>query len=102
MRYTVMLREHSAGRYIAIAPAVPDCRVEGRTRHEALERLKLTLEEWLRGTEVTSIEVSTPQANPGAERNPWLDTAGLFADDLTLEPMLQQIYAERSAERPVK
>ena len=63
MRYTVMLREHSAGRYIAIAPAVPDCRVEGRTRHEALERLKLTLEEWLRGTEVTSIEVSTPQAD---------------------------------------
>ena len=102
MRYTVMLREHSAGRYIAIAPAVPDCRVEGRTRHEALERLKLTLEEWLRGTEVTSIEVSTPQANLGAERNPRRDTAGLFADDSTLEPMLQEIYAEHAAERPVK
>ena len=99
MRYTVMLREHSAGRYIAIAPAVPDCRVEGRTRHEALERLRLTLEEWLRGIEVTSVEVSMSSAEVGAERNPWLDTAGLFADDLTLEPMLQEIYAERAAER---
>jgi predicted RNase H-like HicB family nuclease len=45
MRYTVILREHPAGRYVAVAPAVPDCHVEGRTRHEALERLRLTLEE---------------------------------------------------------
>ncbi len=33
--------------------------------------------------------------------NPWLETAGLFADDDTLELMLQEIYAERAAERLV-
>lgn len=99
MRYTVILREHPVGRYIAMAPAVPDCRVEGKTRHEALERLRLTLEEWLKGTEVTSVEVTVPQDDPNAKRNPWLDTAGLFADDTTLEPMLGRIYAERAAER---
>jgi len=102
MRYTVMLRQHSTGRYIAVAPAVPDCRGEGRTRHEALERLRLTLEDWLRGIEVTSVEVSTPSTDPGAQRNPWLDTAGLFADDATLQPMLQEIYAERAVERLVE
>lgn len=98
MRYTVLLREHTAGRYIAMAPAVPGCRVEGRTRHEALERLRLTLEEWLKGTEVTSVEVSVSQGGQGAQRNPWLDTAGVFADDETLEPMLHTIYAERAIE----
>lgn len=98
MRYIVILREHSVGRYVAIAPAVPDCRVEGKTRHEALERLRLTLEEWLKGTEVTSVEVSVPQNDPDTNRNPWLDSAGLFADDATLEPMLGRIYAERAAE----
>ena len=102
MRYTVMLRENSVGRYVAIAPAVPDCRVEGKTRHEALERLRLTLEEWLKGTEVTSVEVSVPQDDSDAKRNPWLDTAGLFADDATLEPMLGKIYADRAAERLVE
>lgn len=91
MRYTVILREHPVGRYVAMAPAVPDCRVEGRTRHEALE-------EWLKGTEVTSVEVSVSQGDQDAKRNPWLDTAGVFADDATLEPMLRTIYAERAVE----
>lgn len=70
--------------------------------NEMSYHLLFTLEEWLRGTDVTWIEIPTPQANPGAERNPWLDTAGLFADDSTLEPMLQEIYAERAAERPMQ
>ena len=99
MRYTVMLRERSDGKYVAVAPAIPECRVEGGTRHEAVERLRLTLEDWLSGIEVTSVEVSTPLADSNAQRNPWLETAGLFADDEALEPMLQEIYAERAMER---
>ena len=102
MRYTVILREHSVGRYVAIAPAVPDCRVEGKTRHEALERLRLTLEEWLKGTEVTSVEVSVPQGDQAARSNPWLDTAGVFVDDARLDPMLREIYAERAAEGQIE
>jgi hypothetical protein len=43
------------------------------------------------------IDVS-PEA--AVEPNPWLDTAGIFADDPTLEEMLQEIYAARDAERP--
>lgn len=35
----------------------------------------------------------TPQ-----HENPWLKTAGMFADDPTLEPMLEEIYAAREAE----
>jgi hypothetical protein len=47
---------------------------------------------------VTSVEVSVSQGDQGAKRNPWLDTAGVFADDETLEPMLHAIYAERAVE----
>ncbi len=101
MKYTVMLRQRPDGHYSAVAPAIPDCRVEGRTRHEALERLKISLEDWLLGIEVTSLEVSTPSTAPGVPKNPWLETAGLFADDGTLELMLQEIYDERAAERLV-
>ncbi len=101
MRYTVMLRERAPGHYVAVAPAVPECRAEGRTRQETLESLQATLEEWMRQTEVTSIEISTSQVAPGAEQNPWLDTAGMFADDPTLESLLYTVYAVRDAERPL-
>lgn len=100
MRYTVMLRERTPGHYVAVAPAIPECRAEGKTRQETLALLQVTLEEWMRQTEVTSIEISTSHAAPDAEQNPWLDTAGLFTDDPTLEPLLSTIYAERNAERP--
>jgi len=36
------------------------------------------------------------------EANPWLATAGSFADDPALEPMLSEIYAARAAERPAE
>jgi predicted RNase H-like HicB family nuclease len=100
MRYTVMLRERAPGHYVAVAPAIPECRAEGKTRQETLQSLRATLEEWMQQTEVTSIEISAGQVTPGVEQNPWLDTAGVFADDPTLEPLLRAIYAERDAERP--
>ena len=99
MKYTVMLRERSPGYYVAVAPAVPECRAEGTTRAATLALLCARLEEWLQQTEITSIEISTGQATPGAEQNPWLATAGIFADDPALEPLLDVIYAERNAER---
>ncbi len=34
------------------------------------------------------------------QTNPWLATAGIFADDRMLEPMLEEILAERAMECP--
>ena len=90
----------SVGTYRATAPAAPGCRATGRTRDEALNRIKAMLESWLAQTEITTIEVAAPAAAAGREANPWLATAGSFADDPALEPMLDDIYAARAAERP--
>jgi predicted RNase H-like HicB family nuclease len=98
MKYTVMLREQSPGYFVAVAPAVPECRAEGKTREETLALLRAQLEAWLQQTEVTSIEISTGQTSPAAEPNPWLATAGIFADDPALMPLMDAIYAERAAE----
>lgn len=99
MRYTVLLRERQDGFYTATAPAVPECRGEGKTRSEAVADLKLMLEEWLSETEITTIEVSGKTAlAENVASNPWIETAGAFADDPTLESMLREIYAERIAE----
>lgn len=100
MQYTVMIHRQPPGRYIAHAPAVPNCRGEGRTRNEALRQLKTAIEEWLLETEITTLEINTPISTPMPQENPWLATAGVFADDPMLEPILQKILAEREAERP--
>lgn len=105
MQYTVMIHHQPPSRYIAHAPAVPNCRGEGRTRNEALRQLKTAIEEWLLETEITTLEINTPISTSMPQEsmpqeNPWLATAGGFADDPMLEPMLQKILAEREAERP--
>jgi len=65
-----------------------------------VSRVKAMLESWLAQIEITTIEVAAPDASTGREANPWLATAGSFADDPALEPMLSDIYAVRAAERP--
>jgi hypothetical protein len=57
------------------------------------------LESWLAQTEIATIEVAVPSAPTGRDANPWLATAGSFADDPTLDLMLSDIYAARAAER---
>lgn len=94
MRYTVLLHAHSGGIYEAFAPAVPGCTGKGNTRAEALTQLKNTLCDRLARTEITSIDADFPKSEGGI-RNPWLATAGMFADDPMLEPMLREIYSLR-------
>ena len=102
MRYIVVLRRRPVGTYMAVAPAVPGCVGEGGTREEALGRLKAALEDWLTETEITTIDVVMPKPDDGRKLNPWLMTAGIFADDPEIESMIQEIYASRDAERPVE
>ena len=98
MQYTVMIHRQPPGGYVAHAPAVPICRGEGRTRHEALRQLKTAIEAWLVETEITTLEINTPVSSPAIQENPWLATAGIFADDPMLEPILQEILAAREAD----
>jgi len=102
MRYTVLVRQRPPGKYIARAPAVPGCKGEGRTRDEALRRLRTAIETWLAEAEITTIEVALPQTDKQQELNPWLATAGIFADDPMLEPMLKDIYAARAKEQAME
>jgi len=100
MRYPVLLRKRTEGAYVALAPVAPDCLAEGRTRDEALVRLRTLLEDRLVDTELTTIDIPGPDSSDGDDENAWLATAGVFADDPLLEPLLQDIYAARDAERP--
>ena len=92
MQYTVLLHSCPTGIYEALTPAVPGCVGKGGTRDEALEQLRNTLYDWLSRTEITSIDVDFPKSERDTQ-NPWITTAGMFADDPTLEPMVREIYS---------
>jgi len=102
MRYVVLLRAQPSGTYVAVAPAAPHCTAEGKTREEALQRLRTSVQQWLAGAEITFIDVEMPRTEDGSGRNPWLETAGIFADDPILARLLSEAYQMRDAERQVE
>jgi hypothetical protein len=48
--------------------------------------------------EIAHVREFAVPAQSAATINPWVETAGMFRDDPTLEAMLKAIYAERDAE----
>ena len=95
MRYTVLLQQRPDGRYQASAPAIPGLMQIGKDRVDALKIIQQAIISTMTTTEVVYLDI--PKPAPVAE-NPWLATAGMFADDPTLEPLLEKIYAARDAE----
>jgi predicted RNase H-like HicB family nuclease len=92
MRYTLFLRQRSDGRYQASVPVMPGVTEVGDTREAAIQALAQAIHASLETTEFVAIELPdglTPQPNP------WLAAAGSFADDDTLEQLLEDIYASR-------
>ncbi len=71
------------------------------TIHAIIDQLGMCrpIAAWEPETELTTLEINTANRAPAEEENPWLATAGIFANDPMLEPMLQEILANREAER---
>ncbi len=95
MRYTLFVRHRPDGSYQASVPIMPGITEVGATREAAIQALERAIRAELASAEFVSIELPD---TPVTEANPWLATAGSFADDPTLEPMLREIYAARDAE----
>src|SRR5207253_10925808 len=96
MRYAVFLRQLPDGKYQAAVPLMPGVTEVGDTREAAIQALAQAIRAVLETVEYVTIELPdglTPQSNP------WLVTAGSFAEDVTLERLLQDIYTARSSDR---
>jgi predicted RNase H-like HicB family nuclease len=92
MRYTVFLKQEQ-GQYSAVVPWLPACSAQGKTREEALQKLKQMIEGTLADMEITSLEVDIPDQSTSG--NPWFDTAGMFADDPLFDKMLSEVMSDR-------
>lgn len=94
MRYAVLVHQRRDGTYQATMPFLPDVTRIGATRDETIHSIRQAIEASLITTALVYLEIS--QA-PAVSEHPWLTTAGMFADDLSLAPILQAIYVERES-----
>jgi predicted RNase H-like HicB family nuclease len=95
MRYTLFLRQRPDGKYQASVPLIPGITEVGDTREAAIQALAQAMYAALETAEYVTIDLLD---GPSPRPNPWLATAGSFADDTTLEPLLREIYTAREPE----
>jgi predicted RNase H-like HicB family nuclease len=96
MRYAIQIEQQN-GRYHASVLTVPTLTKSASSRAEVLRLIEEALLEHVRRTEIVYVDIPSVNA-PSAAADHWLATAGLFAHDPTLLPMLDEIYAERDRE----
>lgn len=96
MRYPVQIEQQN-GHYHASVLTVPTLTQTAATRAEVLRLIQEALLEHVKHTEIVYVDIP-PIAPQPATADHWLDTAGSFADDPTLLPMLDEIYAARDHE----
>lgn len=90
MRYAILLQQRPDGTFQASVPVIPGLTRVGSNRDETLQSIQQAIAATLTTAEFVYLDLPDTVAE-----NPWLATAGMFADDPTLEPMLQDIYTER-------
>lgn len=95
MQFTILLRPQPDGSFQATVPAIPEVMASGASREEALTAAQCAIKDALVGTEVATVDVSV---DGEAVRNPWLETAGMFADDETWDEFIAEMQAARARE----
>ena len=96
MRYPVQIEQQN-GHYRASVLTVPALTKIADTRAEVLQLIQDALLEYTKRTEIVYVDIpATDTVTSHADH--WLATAGIFADDPTLLPMLEEIYAARDNE----
>ncbi|MFN8489995.1 MAG: hypothetical protein U0350_20580 [Caldilineaceae bacterium] len=98
MLYPILI-EHQNGHYRASVLVMPELTEVAATRDEVLSSIQRAIRERLHAAELVYVDMPLPTDAPETEHH-WLATAGIFADDPTLQPMLKEIYAAREAEQP--
>jgi predicted RNase H-like HicB family nuclease len=90
MTYQIAV-ENRQDRYRATVIGWPNCAATGRTKEEALARLRKNLDKRLSGVEIVSMDVEVPKSHP------ILEFAGVFKDDPLFDEVQEEIATYRSA-----
>lgn len=92
MRYALFITRRDDGTYEGSVPLVPEIKERAPTREAAIGAVRAALHTRLSQVEIVTVELPESVAT---HDDPWQATAGILADDLTLERLLEEIYAAR-------
>ncbi len=90
--YDVVVRSGGEDHFTAQVVAFPELRAEAATEAEAVDKLRVSLEEFLANSKLIKLSVR--------DSNPWLAVAGHSADDPDFDIYLEEIRKARMAEDP--
>jgi hypothetical protein len=76
-------------------PTLPDCRGEGATEDEALDKIRTAIANQLKDTKIVQIEVTENGVVP---KNPWDSIIGMFENDPIFEEVDRRIKQDRERE----
>lgn len=89
MTYSILLRSHPSGGYVATALAWPGYMVEAPTKEEALEKIRLVIMEIFAKGEI--VEVDIPAPPQPIIPSPYAETFGMFRDDPTFSEFMEEV-----------
>ncbi|MBD6618428.1 hypothetical protein FNW02_22025 [Komarekiella sp. 'clone 1'] len=91
LTYDVLIENEQDGRFNATVLGLPDCKISGATKEEALKELIQRLQARLEKAEIVTLEIDPPQTE-----HPWIKFAGMHKDNPLFAEVLEYIEAERS------
>ena len=99
MTFDVIVLKQAENGYLARPVLWPESVVEGATKQEALERVRVQIRDLLGRTQFEQVEVEVPEQQ---KDNPWLVKAAMFADDPLWDDFLQGMadYRQQLDEEP--
>lgn len=91
MTYSAIVENRDSEGFTATVLGWPGLTTAGRTREEALKKLRQSFRDRLSKAEVVPFEVEVPE-----DDHPWMKFAGMFEDDPLFEQVLADIQAYRN------
>lgn len=100
MDHTVLLHPQDGKGFVTTVPALPGCSGVGKSREQALENVRTAIAQMMTQVEVVRVSVEPPAGAQAPPPDPWLGLVGQFRDDPAFDPMMRDVYRERSGEYP--
>jgi len=96
MEYTVLIQPKRSG-FTAMIPALPDCRANGKTEQEAIDKVRGKIQQLLAKNKIVMLNV--PENGHNHEEDPWMAMAGMWRDDPTWDEYQSLIKKYRKRPR---
>ena len=96
MQYQVFVKNPTESRFMASVVGLPNVTADGVTEKEAIDKLKVILDDQFRHGKLVTIDINVPSESIEEKSDPWLANMGIFQDDPTFDDFLVEVNNYRN------